>query len=307
MQTTAPLVTIGLPVYNGARTLGEALDSLLAQTYPGFELVLSDNGSTDETESMCRRYAARDERIRYCRSDRNRGAAWNFRRVVELARGSYFKWAAHDDLCASRFLECCVGVLEREPSVVLCYPKTMVIDEQGAPVRESIQACALRSARASHRLRQVLEGLGLSDPMFGVTRTEVLRSTPLIGPFPGSDTVLLAELALRGEVYEWPERLFFRRDHGGKSNRAHPTLAGLASWYDPENDRRLVLPTWRRLRGHIASIARVPMPRAERAACLWYMARWVRWNAPELGVELRLAAVRLMQRTHHRRPSRAEA
>src|SRR3982751_485615 len=100
-----PKVSIGLPVYNGELHLALALDSILAQTYGDFEIVISDNGSTDGTESICRRYAAADPRIRYERNETNRGAAWNYNHVFELSRGEYFKWMAHDDLIEPNYLE----------------------------------------------------------------------------------------------------------------------------------------------------------------------------------------------------------
>ena len=89
-----------MPVYNGARYLASAIESILGQTFTDFELIISDNASTDDTPIICLRYAALDERIRYVRNDRNMGASWNYNRVYALARAPYFKQAAHDDLCA---------------------------------------------------------------------------------------------------------------------------------------------------------------------------------------------------------------
>ena len=104
-----PTVSIGMPVYNGVPFLNEALDSILAQTYRDFELVISDNASTDETESICRAYAASDPRIRYYRQQENLGAMPNFNRVCELSRGQYFKWAACDDVCSPTASRAAVG------------------------------------------------------------------------------------------------------------------------------------------------------------------------------------------------------
>ena len=121
----SPRISIGLPVYNGERYLETALDSLLRQTCTDFELIISDNASSDGTEAICRRYAHRDPRVLYHRSERNRGASWNHNHVVEFARAPYFKWAAHDDVCAPEFLERCAGVLDGHPAVILCYPQTL--------------------------------------------------------------------------------------------------------------------------------------------------------------------------------------
>jgi len=99
-----PLVSIGMPVYNGARYIREALDSLLGQTFTDFELIISDNASTDSTEAICREYAAKDQRIRYIRQSHNLGASGNFKFVLDQALGEYFMWAAHDDKWSSNYL-----------------------------------------------------------------------------------------------------------------------------------------------------------------------------------------------------------
>ncbi len=112
MSNLTPKVSVGMPVYNGAETLPAALDSLLAQTYTDFEVLINDNASTDATEAICRAYAARDSRIRYERNSANLGAAGNFNRVFERARGAYFKWFACDDLLAPDYLAECVAALE---------------------------------------------------------------------------------------------------------------------------------------------------------------------------------------------------
>ena len=119
-----PHVSVGLPVYNGERYLRQAIESIQSQT--DLELIISDNASTDATEGICREYATRDPRVRYYRSDQNRGAAWNHNRVVELARGEYFKRQCHDDYCDTTFLEKCLAVIHSNPDVVLCYPRSFV-------------------------------------------------------------------------------------------------------------------------------------------------------------------------------------
>jgi glycosyltransferase involved in cell wall biosynthesis len=118
-----PRVSIGLPVYNGENYLAETLDSILAQTFTDFEVIISDNASTDRTETICRQYAAQDRRIRYLRNTSNLGAAKNYNRVFELSQGEYFKWNGHDDPLAPVFLERCVAVLDRHPGVVLCFAR----------------------------------------------------------------------------------------------------------------------------------------------------------------------------------------
>src|SRR6202011_3838576 len=134
MKSVPPTVSIGLPVYNGERYLRETLDSILAQTYHDFEVIISDNGSTDATEQICREYTARDSRIRYHRSAVNRGAAWNYNNVTALSNGKYIKHAAADDLLMPTYLERCVATLEHDQSMTVCHSRSKFIDEDGRSV-----------------------------------------------------------------------------------------------------------------------------------------------------------------------------
>ena len=103
-MSTPKLVSIGLPVFNGDAYLEAAVDSLLSQDYKSIEVIISDNGSTDRTEEICRAYAKADARIRFYRNKDNMGAAQNYNRVFALSRGKYFKWQAVDDKCHPEFL-----------------------------------------------------------------------------------------------------------------------------------------------------------------------------------------------------------
>ena len=127
----APLVSIGLFVCNGESFLEQTLDSILSQTFTDFELIISDNASTDRTGEMAQAYARRDDRIRYYCSDKNMGAGWNVRRVYELATGKYFKQAAADDLLEPDFLRKCGEILESDPGCVVAYAQTKEVDEDG--------------------------------------------------------------------------------------------------------------------------------------------------------------------------------
>lgn len=282
----APRVSIGLPVFNGESYLEEALNSLLAQTYTDFELIISDNASTDRTQSICKAYAAKDNRIQYHQNDRNRGASWNMNRVVTLSRGEYFKWAAHDDICAPTYLERCVRALDEDPQCVLCYSETILIDEHSRMVAPYLDRCDVSSAVPNLRFRDVLEHLGLSNPMFGTVRSDALRRTKLIQNFVGSDIVLIAELALAGTFYRVPERLFLRRDHPRKSNRANSSMAALATWYSGRDKEAEPSYHWTLFRAHLASVRRVRMSAAEKLRCSAYMVKWLRWNWKDMKTEL---------------------
>jgi glycosyltransferase involved in cell wall biosynthesis len=230
----SPRVSIGLPVYNGAGFLPASLDSVLGQDFDDFELILSDNASSDDTEGICRDYAARERRIRYVRNERNLGAAANYNQCVRLATAPYFKWAAHDDLLAPSYLRRCVETLDSvSPDVVLCYPRTEIIDAQGRVVRPYEDDMDLREPTPHERLRHFIWSWSLCNAQFGVIRTEMLRRTRLIQPYIGSDVTLIGELALLGRFCEIAESLFFRRIHERSSRQSGATLREVARWFDP--------------------------------------------------------------------------
>ena len=181
---SSPRVSIGMPVFNGADFIRSSVSSLLSQDYDDFELIISDNASTDETESICRELAASDARIRYHRNDTNVGAAGNYNKVFELARGEFFKWAAHDDECHPSMIRRCVAVLERAPdSVTMAYPLAELIDEHGKTLEAPLDRIASRNPRPNRRLGHLLWSLNMCDPAFGLYKTKYLKMTQLIGRF----------------------------------------------------------------------------------------------------------------------------
>jgi glycosyltransferase involved in cell wall biosynthesis len=293
-----PRVSIGMPVYNGERFLREALDSVLAQTFEDFELIISDNASTDRTQEICQAYAAQDRRIRYYRNEENLGAAWNYNRVFELSTGEYFKWAAHDDLCAPEHLERCVEVLDRYPAVVLCYPKTTIIDEHGQQVENDSDGLNLRSPKPHERYAHFHNRFRFGakcNAILGLIRTSTLGMTPLIGSYVSSDRILLGELALRGEFYEIPEHLFFRRDHPQTSVRANPRSKERVTWFDPSRRGKLQLPGWRWFFEYLSSIRRVQISWYEKTHCYAQLGRWALWNWEKLSNDLIVAAKHVLR------------
>jgi glycosyltransferase involved in cell wall biosynthesis len=277
--SATPLVTIGVPTYNGGRFLEATLESLLAQTVDDIEIVISDNGSTDDTEAICRRYAARPE-VRYERSSTNRGAAWNYNRVLEVARGELFKWAADDDLCEPEFVEACVAELDRAPEAVLAWPRTRLVDEDDRPIGEFDDSdLDLREADPIARLAQVLDHRIEWHPVFGVIRSSALRRTAGIGAFVYADIALLAELALLGEFHQVPGELFVRRYHDGRSLVANPSFEEHAAWYDPaRSTRRAAFPNTRLVRELLRRTATADLSAAERLQASGVVIR--HWAAP---------------------------
>lgn len=229
-----PKLSVGVPVFNGQKYLHQALDCLLAQDMEDFELIISDNGSTDESEAICREYARRDRRIRYIRSEQNHGATWNFRRVFDLAEGTYFKWAAADDECYPTMFRRCLETLEAaDPSVVLVYPRFEFIDEEGTVAFgtrwDHIQTSAsLPCVRLAHVLFHCLYGVA----EYGIYRTAVLRRTRPYASL-AADWIKLAELSLYGRIVEVPEVLLRPRVHASNSDKINPSWRQLLLWHDP--------------------------------------------------------------------------
>lgn len=268
MSQVPPRVTIGLPVYNGARYITEAIESVLEQTYKPFVLVISDNGSTDETQAICEAFAAMDARIEYHRYDENRGAAWNFNNVVHLAKTEYFKWQCYDDMLDPSMVEKCVAVLDREADVVVAYSRTVVVDNNGTTVGYWADGAETRSERPSDRLAHFLyhRNKGHLEAQFGVIRTEALRSTALMGTIPYSDQVLLIELHLRGKYRELPEYLFVRRVHENISTNAN-SMYNLGFFMDPKRRGKVKLLRLERLLEFIKAINRAELGAGEALRC----------------------------------------
>lgn len=275
VDVAAPVVTLGMPLFNGALYLVSALDSLLAQTFERFEIVISDNGSTDGTEEICRSYADKDRRIRYFRHDVNRGAAWNHNFLIMEARGRYFRWHHYDDLCEPRHLERCVAALESSPAAVLAYPRTVLIDAAGGITSHYDDRLALGEAAAHARLRHFLTNVYLCNPVLGLIRLDALRRTALHGAYVAADHVLLAELAMQGRWAEVPEALFYRRFHAAKSTEANRNLRDRAAWYDPRLRKgMLIWPNLRLFSERLRAVARASIGLHEKILCAWVVIAW---------------------------------
>jgi glycosyltransferase involved in cell wall biosynthesis len=331
MSNPNPRLSLGMPVYNGEQFLKETLDSILNQTFEDFELIISDNASTDNTEEICREYAAKDRRIRYYRNQQNLGAAPNYNRVFQLSKGDYFKWTAHDDLLVSEYLERCVEVLDRMPSFVLCYPRVVFIDREGKEIRKSSSnLLQLSSPRPHERFKQYqelffhkscfrnkasrsednkipTEQIELDSkiakqhpggdrwlPIFGVIRSSVLKTTPLIASYVNSDAILLGELALLGKFYEVPEYLFLYRDYPQASGRRHNGYYEYNVWFDPANRDKIVVPLWRWFVEYLISIQRVQLNCYEKILCYAQMGRWFLWMWQRLAKELFITFLRVL-------------
>jgi glycosyltransferase involved in cell wall biosynthesis len=301
-----PKVSIGLPVFNGERYLAGQIRSLLSQTFQDLEVVIVDNSSTDATPAICQSFVEQDSRVRYFRNDTNIGLSRNYQRAFHLARGEYFKWAAHDDLHAPEFISKCVEILDGDSSVVVCYTLAKMIDEFSNPIRIRAYGLDTSLSRPDDRFRKILWiDLG-SPPIFGLIRRSVLQRTNLLGFSYASDQVLLAELALYGRFHEIPEGLLLHREHPYRSVFVHRTRHALMAWLDPTVSRTFIFPSWRLLKDYLIAILRAPLSFRQRLNCLWEMLRWVRYRWKNLLEDLKIVVKEMGVRSAHLlRPTRS--
>jgi glycosyltransferase involved in cell wall biosynthesis len=242
-----PLVSIGMPLFNEERYLPQALDSLLAQDFKDFELIISDNASEDATQQICLDYATKDPRIRYYRNEVNLGPIENFNRVFRLSSGKYFVWASGHDLWAPRFLSRCVEVMERDQSLVLCYPQSVVIDLDGKELGVSDSHTDTRNWGVLLRFNLAAWAVGCAWAFCGLIRSAALEETRLVRPVIESDLVLLSELSLRGPFANIPEILFYPRNKwGDESRREDRWRRFFQMLYPATKNRRTLFPylTW---------------------------------------------------------------
>ncbi len=208
----SPSVSIGVPVFNAAPFLSETLESVLAQSHGDFEVIISDNASTDATQDVIQAYATRDRRIRSFRQPVNIGLGNNWSFVARQARCTWFKWLSANDYCAPRLLQDSLAPLRADPAVVLCYGRTQLIDLAGQPLEIYTGDFDATSDDPLQRYRLVRERLHLGTPLqAGVVRLDALRRCGYLGNYRDCDRVLIAGLALIGKFVTLPQLLFYRR------------------------------------------------------------------------------------------------
>lgn len=291
--TSGARVAIGLPVYNGEDYLELAIESILEQDFGDLELIIADNGSNDRTEEICRAATSDDRRVRYERSSVNRGATWNYNRLVALTDAEYFKWAAHDDLIDRQFLGRCVEELDACPEAVLAYPKSVLIDAAGIVLDGEFEdGLDLRQEVAVDRFRRYMVHPGEQHAVFGLIRSDALRRTRLIANCWGGDLVLLAELLLQGQFHEVPDRLFRRRYHPGSSMVANATPAEVAQWYDPTHKAKTVMPRTRLTVELLRVVRRSTLSSRQRLQCVAAVGGdWFPYYARDIAGEVKRATI----------------
>jgi glycosyltransferase involved in cell wall biosynthesis len=282
---TPPLVSIGMPAYKSAATIRCAIDALLAQTFRDFELIVSDNASTDDTWNIVQEYAQRDPRVIGIRQERNIGANGNYSAVFLASRGRYFKWASSNDWCAPTFLERCLAHLEACEDTVLVTPRARLFDGTLENWTDYDGDLSFEQANPVDRFIDVGMRLALNNAMNGLVRADVLRQTRLIEHYPSADVVLLGHLALLGRIALIDEPLFYRRMDRATATRMM-SQQDVHRHHYPVKTARALLPSWRCALGWAQAALSAPLKLRDRMRALNWVLRRAYWNKADMGSDL---------------------
>jgi glycosyltransferase involved in cell wall biosynthesis len=249
------MVSLATPVFNGEKYIASAIESLLSQDHGNFELIISDNASHDATREICLSYAKLDARIRYIANPRNLGAAPNYNKGFEHARGRFLKWCAHDDLISPNYLSACIAALEADPGATLAFGRTECIDDRGVPIAggDVDEMGTVDDESPSRRFYEAMTRSGTCFPIFGVFRMEALRRSTLHRSYYGSDRALIAETALLGRCLLVESAVFYNREHPDRSIRI-TDHAQRSQWQDTSSKRSAAMEHIRLLT-HLTEIA----------------------------------------------------
>lgn len=281
-----PLVAVGLPCYNSEKYLAQSIETLLAQSFKDFVLIISDNASTDGTEAICRRYAAQDSRIRYHRNTTNIGMMPNFNRVFSLANSKYFKWATADDYWDPEMLAKSVAVMEADDEVVICYPRVVLVDAGGTELRRYEDQLHLSDADPASRFLSVLDHLGLVNHHLGLLRTAAIRRTQLFNTHVAADVGFVAEMSLYGKFFQLPDHLIYRRFHPESSSWQRGNQEHQAKRYHAANVRRLPFNSWRFHGTFFRGVLNSPLPFSGKRRLVARLLKTLYWNRKSLSEEL---------------------
>lgn len=228
-----PKVSIGIPVYNGAKTLASTIEAAINQDYGNLEIIISDNCSTDETQTIAESYQSKDPRIKYVRQEKNFGMTANFSKVFEYSTGEFFMWAAHDDRHAPTFISSCLPYLLKDSEAGLCVPKTQAFyRDQVSWISnmKSFSGINTRTKLFSETLRH-FPAVG----MYGLYRRSIIQKTGLWRNFTGADLVFIQDLTLHGDIVICDEILFsyYEREKWNTLDQDYVNIYGAAKkpWY----------------------------------------------------------------------------
>ena len=273
LANNRPIISIGLPVYNGENYIAQAINCVIKQTFTDWELIISDNASTDRTVNICRDFAKRDRRIRLYEQPRNMGVSPNYNEVFRLSRGLYFKWMAHDDLFSKKFLEVCLREIQGDEQVVLVFPILGFIDATGRRMGKQKKNLSILGITSKSRFIQLMklarEGGDVFWVEYGLVRRKILEQTGLMGMYNGDDQVCLIEIALQGKIKQVNHEMFLRREHPASATMKKGwTAKERAVRMYAEDKRKFVFPYFRLIKEYLVCLVRSQIPIWGQIECL---------------------------------------
>ena len=291
----APKVVIGLPVYNGEKFVGAAIESHLSQSFGDFILIISDNGSTDSTPAICDAFAAKDQRVKVWRSPQNRGILWNHRRVFEAVESpsQYFRWAGGDDIMEPDLLQTLVDVLDARPEVSAVMPNTKNIDDSGTVTGSMARVLDLQSQDVFKRAYDVLTARYQHIVAYGLIRASTLQKMRTMANYPGWDEIFMWELALWGEVVQPDGPALLRRFHPGSISRVK-TVKEMRRWVEPNAKTGMDFPHWTWCYERMRTLLASPVAAGDRWRIGKFLARHTVWQRAQLARDVTQAARRAL-------------
>lgn len=288
-------VAVGLPVYNGQEYLAAAIESHLSQTFGDFDLVISDNGSTDATPEICADYARKDQRIKFLRSPENRGILWNHRRVMDESESAtqYFRWAGADDILEPGLLQAMVNVLNTRTEVVAVMPDTKNIDDRGEVIGTMARSLDFQSPDVFQRAHDILVANYQHVIAYGLFRVSTLRLMRTRPNYFGWDPVFAWELALRGQIVQAAGPALLRRFHVGSISRVK-TSKELRKWVEPHSKAGMSFPHWNWTYERARVLIACPMSTRDRLRIAKLLLRDARWQRAKLLRDVTQAARRTL-------------
>jgi len=263
-----PRVSFGLPVWNGEASIRRCLDSILNQDFTDFEVVVSDNASTDGTSQILAEYAARDPRVRVSRNQENIGQIENVNLVFRQSRGEYFRWIGVTDWLEPQYASRCVEALDADPDAILVTTYFRIHHDDGTSRYEEYQGERVESERPERRFARMLwfyrAGDAKYDPIYSMMRREALERTHLVWMMDWGDRMMGAELCLLGRFAHLPECLAHR--HKG-SRDGYGDYGKLLRRYHPTRHRELSATPWRLFTTLLSIVRAAPLSRTQRLRC----------------------------------------
>lgn len=297
-MTNAPALSIGLAVRNGCDVFEQCIQSVLSQDFTDFELVVCDNDSDDDTVKIVERYAQADPRVKLSVNPVNIGLHENMRRVLDLSRGTFFRWISADDWLEPKCLSTCMRALEARPDAIGLTSWFTIHAPDGSSRYEEYQGEFPDSPDPAKRFERMLwffhAGDAKYDPVYGVYRRENLVRTPFPFPSERTDWLVAIELALAGPIIQVSERLAHRtRDYTRGFDRA-----AFRRRLDPTHGEKLKTSASRLTREFYALAEQAHLSQAQLRLCREALRRfWVK-------EQLRLARTRAADARHRMFPRR---